>query len=105
MSEPIQVASGWGSIYCSTWWGDYRNIQHSLGYKPDCIYPAPVVDFITRVELDGGTVEGKECLANALMALGWSESTVTLYITRVRADSGTVEALDCLEDNINNLKL
>jgi len=65
----VQLPDGWGSIYCSTWFGDYRNIQHSMTSKPDCVYVAPIPDFITRVEADSGTVEGKECSADEIQRL------------------------------------
>ena len=60
----------WGAIYCRSWWGDYKNVQHSIPDKPDCMLPVIVQEFITRVEADGGTVEGKECITNALVEMG-----------------------------------
>jgi hypothetical protein len=99
----------WGKIYCSTWWGDYKNIQHSIPDKADCLYPYLVQEFITRVEADGGTVEGKECLANSLISLGYdsnnqlSEQYADDFIDRIVADSGSVEDRWCLVEYINNL--
>lgn len=65
----MDLPDGYGSIYCSTWWGDYKNIQHSIPQKLDCMYVDPVPAFITRVEADGGTVEAKECLADCIQYL------------------------------------
>ena len=63
------LPDGYGQIYCSTHWGDYRNIQHSIIDKPDCIFIDPVPAYIVRVEADGGTVEAKECLADKIQYL------------------------------------
>jgi hypothetical protein len=65
MSLPL----GWGSSYCSTWWGDWKNINRAIPFetRPDCIkYIPPVPAYIVRVEADGGTVEAKDCLANEI---------------------------------------
>jgi len=105
----MSLPDGYGQIYCSTWWGDYRNIQRSIVDKPDCILPSAVQNFITRTEADGATVEGKECLANSLLDLGYDANNnktdiiVQAYAVRVAADSGTLESRTCLENTIYNL--
>ena len=87
-----------GAIYCKTWWGDYKNIQHSIPHKPDCLYPPPVQDFINRVEADGGTVEAKDCVTNIILGMGYVElpASTVRFIERVEADGGVVEAVECI---------
>lgn len=105
----ISVPTGYGSIYCSTWWGDYKNIQRAMPYMPDCILPQRVQNYIDRVEADSGTVEGKLCVANALIDLGYdaSDNRVDIiaqaYYTRVETDSGTLEGKTCLETKLKTL--
>jgi len=65
----VTLPDGYGSIYCSTWFGEYANIQYSITQKPDCLFIEPVPAFITRVETDSGTIEAKECLANEIYNL------------------------------------
>ena len=98
-----------GAIYCQTWWGDYKNVQYSISDKPDCMLPSAEQNFITRTEADGATVEGKECLANSLLDLGYDANNnktdiiVQAYAVRVAADSGTLESRTCVENTIYNL--
>lgn len=59
----------WGKIYCSTWWGDWRNIKNSIliSQRPDCVkYIPPVPDYIARVVADGGTAEAGICASNSI---------------------------------------
>ena len=68
--------------------------------------PTVVTDYITRVEADGGTVEGTKCLVRDLFILGYLEMNYTVtqdYYTRVTADGGTIEGKTCLENNIEEL--
>jgi len=98
-----------GAIYCNTWWGDYRNIQRAIPNMPDCILPQRVQNYINRVEDDSGTIEGKYCLADALIALGYDSNDnkvdviVQAYYTRVATDSGTMTSELCLEAEIKTL--
>jgi hypothetical protein len=52
----------WGKIYCSTWWGDYDNVRHSIPDKPPCMQEEIVANYAVRVEADGGVVEASQCL-------------------------------------------
>jgi hypothetical protein len=69
----------------------------------------PLPAYVKRVIADGGTVEGKGCLANSLISLGYdsnnqlSEQYADDFIDRVVADSGSVEDRRCLVGYINNL--
>lgn len=87
-----------GKIYCSTWWGDYRNIQRSIIDKPDCILPDPLQYYITRVENAGGTVDAKECVANLMIDRDWVPYS---YIQRVELAGGTIENKDCFIELMN----
>jgi hypothetical protein len=81
--------------------GVYKARSQNYGYLPTV-----VTDYITRVEADGGTVEGTKCLVNELYSLGYQESNYTIsqnYYTRVAADSGTTEAKTCFENYIETL--
>jgi len=98
-----ELPEGYGSIYCTTWFGDYKNIQYSITSKPDCILPLPIQDYITRVEADGGTVEGKECISNNIVGWGYDLFTY-VYFKRVTDDGGTIEGRQCVQDKIDNLK-
>jgi hypothetical protein len=63
----MSLPSGWGSIYCSTNFGDWKNIKYSIPFesRPDCLkYIPPVPDYIVRVEADGGTVESPQCVGD-----------------------------------------
>lgn len=105
----MAIPAGYGSIYCTTWFGDYRNIQRAMPYIPDCILPRAVQNYIDRVEADSGTVEGKLCYANALIDLGYDandnrvDEIAQLYYTRVNTDSGTLEGRSCLEIELKTL--
>ena len=60
----MTIPSGYGSIYCSTWWGDWKNISRAIPFasRPDCIkYIPPIPAYIVRVEADGGAVESPQC--------------------------------------------
>lgn len=61
----------WGAIYCKTWWGDRANIQYSIPQKPDCLLDETTKEYIDRVGLDGGTIEAKKCLDDALYKYGF----------------------------------
>jgi len=57
---------GYGSVYCQTWFGDVKNIEHSIVEYPDCMYNQYFQDYYDRVIADGATFEGGRCLALAL---------------------------------------
>ena len=63
------MLAGYGSIYCDTWFGDYRNIEHSIPNAPDCTYYQYAQGFVDRVEADGGTLESVRCVAGELQFL------------------------------------
>jgi len=64
----------WGIIYCSSWFGQTDETTLSIQNEsaPPCFAPAnEIVDqYVTRVETDGGVVEGYDCLVAAIQDLG-----------------------------------
>ena len=97
---------GWGIVYCSTWFGQADETTLSIQNEsaPPCFAPAnEIVDqFVTRVETDGGVVEGYDCLVAALQDLG--EDTYydlfDTYIQRMTDDGATLEGEECLIDQL-----
>ena len=97
---------GWGSIYCATWFGQTDETTLSIQNEsaPPCFAPAnQIVDaFQERVEADGGTFEGYDCVVAALQDLG--ENTYydifDTYIQRMTDDGATLEGEQCLIDQL-----
>ena len=97
---------GWGVVYCSTWFGQVDETTLSIQNEsaPPCFAPAnQIVDtFQERVEADGGTIEGYDCLVAALQDLG--EDTYydifDTYIQRMTDDGATLEGEECLIDQL-----
>jgi len=68
----MAIPAGYGSVYCTTWFGDWDNIKRSIPFdsRPDCLkYIPPVPDYIVRVEADSGTVEAAQCVGDRIETL------------------------------------
>ena len=96
----------WGVVYCSTWFGQVDETTLSIQNEsaPPCFAPAnEIVDqFEDRILLDGGTLEGYDCLVAAIQDLG--EDTYydifDTYIQRMTDDGATLEGEECLIDQL-----
>jgi len=93
----------WGAIYCRTHWGDRKNIQYSLPYKPDCFLLEDTQEYTDRVTTDGGVIEAKRCLDDKLFQLGAPGTGANTYganlLTGVNANFGA----DANEGDFNSL--
>ncbi len=109
-----ELPEGYGSIYCTSWWGEdgryQRYVDEGVIIAGVCV-PLYTTLYKERVEADGGVVEALSCLSDALEALGYndanynSEKLANAYDVRIVADSGTLEAKTCVEQNLKNILL
>lgn len=98
--------SNWGKIYCETYWGKTSRTTISIQNEAAiaCFAPAKdyVAQFTTRVEGDGGQVEG--CAVKGLQGLGMLNyyDVFASYSDRMVEDGAVVET-NCLNDKLFEL--
>ena len=80
-----------GKVYGSSWWGEFSSTDFGNIYYDIALGSELVSRAITRIEVDGGTVESSSCISG----LGLDDYNWTYYY-RVIDDSGSVENLECV---------
>lgn len=98
--------SNWGKIYCDTYWGKTSLTTLSIQNEAAIACFAPAGDYVdqfaTRVEGDGGTIEG--CAVKGLQGLGMLNyyEVFGSYTNRMVEDGAVVET-NCLNDKLFEL--
>lgn len=98
--------SNWGQIYCETYWGKKSLTTLSIQNEAAIACFAPAKDYVdqftTRLEADGGTIEG--CAVKGLQGLGMLNyyDVFASYANRMTEDGAVVEA-NCLNDKLFEL--
>jgi len=66
------IPDGYGSIYCSSWWGQDGQLQQYIDrgviIGGTCTDPDALL-YEARVDADGGTIEALDCLSDELKTL------------------------------------